>query len=778
MNRLRPYLAIILDSFHSAFASRVLWIAFVAIWILLGALAFIGFREDFTTRFTWRDFDNAPRLKAMLAQGLVDPQKSDSPSGRIAAALPEDLRRKLDRVGGGEDVRIRYNTLSDGLNTLFEDTSWYKSLAWENTIRFREARDLELLDEIEMDQSLKDRRTRLRIEAGLPGVFEARSPRSIILTYAGMDFPARFAVDKSQFLILLNQFVFPTIINWLLGFILVFLGVLVTASIVPDMLQAGSLHLLLSKPVSRSLLLLSKFIGGCAFVFLCVVQLIVGLYVVAGMRLDVWNPRLLYCIPVSVFVFAVFYSVSLFAGLRWRSPILAIGVTCIFGALCIVFGVIANLFDGLVVHPDRIDHVVMVGDDLFARTRGEGLLRWEAETNQWNEIFESDAFTRDRVLAPVAVDSESIVTAKVSGGRMNAFGLGAFDSLVISKKNDWQPQPSSRLPSATVRMHATDESLLAVNSNGIALTPIERILEKAVESKQSIKDSTADNATDWLSKLSSMMGVASDGFSPILPEDVVLLPPRTSTVSHDGKALVVISGKDVLQFDRSSQDPGRWRQVGKHSLDKLPSIANVALSDHFIVVIVNDAPIRVLERDTMRVLQEIPLNESRKVVSLISIPYKETFLFLDDLADLYRISSAERKNGYEVSRLSEVSNVESIGFDQSTGTLVVAINTDQVQLRDASSMRLKKQMIPTQSFWRRINQYVITPLRWVIPQTGQLGDTIAAIISGESSFQFGDDDADDIEPIRYQVMGPVVNCSVFIIVMLILSCLYFSKTDF
>ena len=48
---MKPYLAIIRDSFHAALASRVLWIAFVAIWLVLAALAPFGYQEDLTTDF-------------------------------------------------------------------------------------------------------------------------------------------------------------------------------------------------------------------------------------------------------------------------------------------------------------------------------------------------------------------------------------------------------------------------------------------------------------------------------------------------------------------------------------------------------------------------------------------------------------------------------------------------------------------------------------------------------------------------------------------------------
>ena len=288
--------------------------------------------------------------------------------------------------------------------------------AWASTLRLKELRELEQQEEQQLDESLRRRRARLRIEAAMPGVFETRASRSIMLTYAGLDFPANFAVDKTQFVSLINQWIVPVIIDWLLGFILVFLGILVTASIIPDMLQAGSLHLLLSKPVSRSMLLLSKFFGGCAFVFLCVLQLVLGLYLVAGLRLDIWNIRLLWCIPVSVFLFSVFFSVSTLAGLRWRSPILSIGVTTIFGTICLVVGMIGGFFDGLVTRPERIQGLAIAGDVLFGSTTGGGLVRLDRQENRWVEVFESDAMSPDRVLPPITLSDKTIATARVRGG--------------------------------------------------------------------------------------------------------------------------------------------------------------------------------------------------------------------------------------------------------------------------------------------------------------------------------------------------------------------------
>ena len=56
---MRPYLAIIKDSFREALASRVLWVLLLLITFFLLALAPFGFRAEQTTEFRLEDFQNA-----------------------------------------------------------------------------------------------------------------------------------------------------------------------------------------------------------------------------------------------------------------------------------------------------------------------------------------------------------------------------------------------------------------------------------------------------------------------------------------------------------------------------------------------------------------------------------------------------------------------------------------------------------------------------------------------------------------------------------------------
>ena len=65
----------------------------------------------------------------------------------------------------------------------------------------------------------------------------------------------------------------------------------------------------------------------------------------------------------------------------------------------------------------------------------------------------------------------------------------------------------------------------------------------------------------------------------------------------------------------------------------------------------------------------------------------------------------------------------------------------------------------------------------IVPQTGELGETIASIISGKSGVAIPGG-VDEGEFVQYNIFRPVVSCSTFIIVMLTVGCIYFSTRDF
>jgi ABC-type transport system involved in multi-copper enzyme maturation permease subunit len=102
------------------------------------------------------------------------------------------------------------------------------------------------------------------------------------------------------------------------------LSCIITAFYIPNMLRKGTIDLLLAKPIHRASLLLYKYVGGLTFMSLNTALLIVGLWLILGIRSSIWEPAFLINIPVLVFEFALFYALSTLAAVWTRSPIVSI----------------------------------------------------------------------------------------------------------------------------------------------------------------------------------------------------------------------------------------------------------------------------------------------------------------------------------------------------------------------------------------------------------------------------------------------------------------------
>src|SRR5689334_15564635 len=93
---MRPYLAIIKDSFREALASRVLWIMTGLIAVMLLALAPIGYKVNLTGEINWGEIADAPQLVHRIRR---DADSSDpSPGKRIWSLLDDETRKKLEQI--------------------------------------------------------------------------------------------------------------------------------------------------------------------------------------------------------------------------------------------------------------------------------------------------------------------------------------------------------------------------------------------------------------------------------------------------------------------------------------------------------------------------------------------------------------------------------------------------------------------------------------------------------------------------------------------------------
>lgn len=117
------------------------------------------------------------------------------------------------------------------------------------------------------------------------------------------------------------------LVNAVGGWFIILLGVLVTSFFIPNMMQKGTVDLLLSKPIGRVTLLLFKYIGGLTFVFLNSVLAIGGVWLVLGLRSGIWTWSFPLSALIITFFFAVLYAVSTLFAVLTRNSIATLAMT-------------------------------------------------------------------------------------------------------------------------------------------------------------------------------------------------------------------------------------------------------------------------------------------------------------------------------------------------------------------------------------------------------------------------------------------------------------------
>ncbi len=120
------------------------------------------------------------------------------------------------------------------------------------------------------------------------------------------------------------------IYGWIAGFLYtwgMFLSVFASAGLIPSVLEPGRIELLLSKPVSRTHILLGRYLGNLLVVSCNVVFLVLGVWTILGVKTGIWSPVFLISIATTIFSFAVLLCVVVFLGVLFESAALAIMVT-------------------------------------------------------------------------------------------------------------------------------------------------------------------------------------------------------------------------------------------------------------------------------------------------------------------------------------------------------------------------------------------------------------------------------------------------------------------
>lgn len=127
------------------------------------------------------------------------------------------------------------------------------------------------------------------------------------------------------------KFIFAElVVPYWLAWVATILGLVSTSSIFPDMVSGGSIDVLLSKPISRTRLFLTRYLTGLLFMGLQVTIFATLAFLVIGIRGGAWEPWIFISIPLVVLFFSYLFCFCALMGLFTRSTIASLLLTMLF----------------------------------------------------------------------------------------------------------------------------------------------------------------------------------------------------------------------------------------------------------------------------------------------------------------------------------------------------------------------------------------------------------------------------------------------------------------
>jgi ABC-type transport system involved in multi-copper enzyme maturation permease subunit len=129
--------------------------------------------------------------------------------------------------------------------------------------------------------------------------------------------------------------VHAVISNLLYGFGML-LAILASAGLIPTIFEPGRIELLLSKPVSRSHILLGRYLGNLLVIAANIFYPVLAVWIIFGIKTGVWTPGFLYSSLLTVFMFGIYLSIIVLVGVQWESAVVATMVTFAVAVVSII----------------------------------------------------------------------------------------------------------------------------------------------------------------------------------------------------------------------------------------------------------------------------------------------------------------------------------------------------------------------------------------------------------------------------------------------------------
>jgi len=780
---MRAYLAILKDSYREAAASMVLWLALGGILFLLLALSPVGLMTAANTTLRYKELVDTEKFVKALYGGRADAQ---TPEGHLWSLLTEKQQEqfvefmKPDNESDGRRGQRggnRRSTVVNTVNGLLKKREFYSPVAFEKIDLDQELRmpDAESLKVDELSN-----RNLQRLEKAFSSSISVTERSALSLTYAGFDVTGPLPILPSQLKPVVDGII-SVVLGFFLGIVGVFASLLFTATLIPRTFEPGEISLLLSKPVYRAMLFLTKFLGGCVFTLICATLLVTGIWFLLGIRLEMWRPDLLWCIPLYVFLFSIYFSVSALAGAIWRNAIVSLILVVVFWLSVTLIGVAQNSMNEFIVKARQVSGISANGGQVFAVDGGRTVYRWDTEIGDWMAVPQADGgdqipaflqrfvFSGHRLHISVSDDGKRILALQPAMGRGGRNG-GPSTILAGNAEEQFELQSESQTPESMFGVFQTaDGDVILPGSHGVyrfvGQTDQERKTQVFIKSIFG----------DLLSSTSRK------AFENLTEKDFPAIAAGSSVAfNRTDNSFLALNAGELRRINRTTE--GRYTAGETKDLQWKES-AILAVGGHIAIIAREDGKAIAIDAATFDIITEttLPAGEKPRVVecapdgsSATVLTHHGTVLVFDAKSRQF-LSWTPRESGY----------ASAIAYNEKSQLMVVD-NHRGVRIYNVATQTSSEQLSGSVDLPCRIYDYVVAPLHSILPKPSDLDHAVQWIVTGEKSVELNKDASQtgnaqanlEAERVIFKVRNTIFSNLTFIVVMLGLGCLYIARSDF
>lgn len=782
---MRAVYAILKDSFREAAASRVLWLALGVIVLVLAAVSPLGLKTVPSTKLRPFELIDQKELITAIASGRT---RDAGPERHLWTLLNDEQKETLDkwvqeetnpaddtdpRRSRGQRFR-RQDQLLNTVNTMLEMPEFYAAEAWKD-VELPE--DLRAPDPADLKKEERSARNLKRFKVAFASYVDVQDEASLALSYGTLTMFGPLRISQSQVGRIVDEIIIG-VLSIFLGFFGVFGSLLITAPMIPRTFEPGEISLLLSKPVRRATIFVTKFAGGCAFTLLCATVLVTGIWILLWLRLNLWRPELLYCIPLYVFLFAIYYSVSAMAGAIWRNPIVSLILVVVFWVCLMTAGAVNTFMVNVYLPSNQLTDVAMAGDQTFAVDGSRTILRWDSTLNDWAPIMEQPNLNAMQAMMRATQSSiRPRLLLNADGTTVHSLqpetpGGGAAVSSLIrgASEGNFQREAEGTTPEPVFGVFQA--------KNGDLIFPATRSIYRFT--------GVAAETRDVMRSIRGMFGnvipsSSSRSFENLAKgQKVNFRLDAAVTFDQSNDAIVVWNGGNVNAWKRNEE--GQYLPGSQREIDRSQS-ALIAANSGRVLCALADGRVFMLNGETLETQFEGRLPEGDKPKAVELSPDGVRGVVLTHSGKMIGVDESAKT----VQQLKPPfsSPVSAIRFD--SGNQLVVASRRKVVTLDFSTMNVVNQKQGKQEWPVQAYDLAIGPIYRILPKPGELDFAVRYLVTGEKTVVIDNDESrnrntvtEDLQQnrIAFDPWSSLASNLGFIAVILLAGCLYTARSDF